>query len=139
LIQKRVSLNVGALLVLGGAAVADVTIYDCAPNNIEKHLGWMSEQIVIFVDEENKTASVLDVYVNHVHQEAIPAKYSELSNGKFRVQWDVSGIPVRGSASGSASWSATVNPSKKNMQVRASVAGFDNRPSGRGDCKTYQQ
>jgi len=132
--KKIFAYAIGCFLTLGSTAMAGQTIYDCKPYNIEARYGWISERIVVIVDEEKKSAFVLDAYINHVHKEPIPVSYSELKNGKFRVKWKVSGIPVRNEADGSAAWSATISPSKAEMQVRATVAGFDNRPRGHGPC-----
>ncbi|MEM7089233.1 MAG: hypothetical protein AAF496_06630 [Pseudomonadota bacterium] len=120
-------------------AWAGQTIYDCAPGNIEARYGWISERIIVIVDEDNKSASVIDAYINHIHKEPIPVEYSELNNGKIRVKWKVSGIPVRGNANGSATWSATISPKKAEMTVRAIVAGYDNRPRGQGACVVSRQ
>ncbi|MDA7963336.1 hypothetical protein [Ruegeria sp.] len=136
---KKLSFATGLFFALTNTAMADLTIYDCTPYNIEKQYGWISERIIVIVDEETKSASVLDGYIQYVHKEPIAVSYSELKNGKFRVQWSVSGIPVRGNAKGSASWSATVSPSKAEMQVRATVAGFDNRPRGHGKCEVSRE
>lgn len=136
---KSIPFATGLFFALTNTAMAGLTIYDCAPYNIEKQYGWISERIIVFVDDETKTASVLDGYIHHVHNEPIPVSYSELKNGKFRVKWSVSGIPVRGNAKGSASWSATVSPSKAEMQVRATVDGYDNRPRGHGKCEVTHE
>jgi len=129
------SLICAGLVALSGAAKASETIYDCSPNNIESYLGWIADRVIVIVDEEKKTAFVLDGYIQHVHEQPIPASYSKLGNGNIRVKWNVSGIPMRATATGSASWSATIDPKKAQMRIRATVHGYDNRPSGQGKCE----
>lgn len=136
---RTLSLAAGSFFALSTAAFSAQTVYDCQASNIEAHLGWISDRIIVFVDEGQKSAHVIDQYINYVHEEPIPASYQELKNGKFRIKWKVSGIPVRGEASGSATWSATVSPKTGKMQVRANVSGFDNRPSGHGTCKISRE
>lgn len=121
------------LFAVSGTAYASETVYDCAPNNVEAHLGWIADRVVVVVNEEDKSAFVLDNYIQYVHEQPIPASYSELRNGNFRVKWSVSGIPARSVTTG-ASWRATINPAKAKMTISATVWGYDNRPSGQGSC-----
>jgi len=132
---KKSNFVAGCFLAMTSNALAGETLYDCAPGNIEARYGWIAPRVLVIVDEEEKTALVMDGYTRLHSEDPIAASYSELNNGNFRVKWKVSGIPVRNEAKGSATWSATIDPKKPEMRIRAVVAGFENRPRGHGKCE----
>lgn len=118
---------------LGGAAEAGQTVYDCTLRSNEKY-GWIPAQMVFLVDDVTGRVSVNDPVIDHVVGKPVQAVVSSRDKGRYKLKWTLEDLPSRRNGSTRGQYSATLDTRKSYVRARASLSGFDNRPSGQGAC-----
>ncbi len=122
-----------ALALVATAAQAAPTTYDCDMNSLEGR-GFIQDRIIFTIDPEANKAIVVDPIVMNVYKKPIPATLQTLSNGQYRIKWDVKNLKS-GATSFNLTYTLQYRPNDKAFNIRAQVRGYDNRPFGSGTCK----
>lgn len=126
-----------AALVLALSATgakAEVVTYECDLHRRER--GWVSDRIILSVDEENQMARAYDGYIHELDGQPKDVRFKKTRGGEYRLMWKMK-IPSSSGQLIYVSYTATVNPENQRVFLIARFPQMNvtNRPTGEGPCK----
>lgn len=126
-----------ALTIAGFTASAAPVLFECDVTEKHRRLGWIADKIV-FVVEANGQVTVIDPIIQQFDQDPMIAKVTRNTNKTLKVRWALRDITNGSNQTATRfDFDATINKKTNRIAVYARPAGFPNRFSGKGSCKTH--
>lgn len=128
------------ILGLGMSLAAEVAVaagaakktYEC--NLVSQGAGGVvPETVIVFSDDDFKTAYVYDNYIHHAGRQPIRVIPKAMSAGKYRMSWNLDGIKFNNKTFETAS---TIYLDTKRMRIGFDgvLKSYDNEIHGAGKC-----
>ncbi|WP_154664399.1 hypothetical protein [Pseudodonghicola xiamenensis] len=133
-LRLGVGAAIGVSLGAGAAAAASDTskTYECTL--VSQAMGGMvPETVIIFSEDDFKTASVYDNYIHYAELKPIKVIPVPVSEGKYRMNWELNDIKFRTETFKTES---TIYLDTKRLRIgfTGTLKGYDNEIRGSGKC-----
>lgn len=121
------------VLTWGGGALAAPVSYLC-DYKAHSRTGGVPEKALYQIDKEAGTATAFDGYIHYLGKKPISVDMRPARNGKFRLNYTLTGIPMKGNATAIVSYSVFLDTGRGKSSLTVNVRGFDNEIRGTGTC-----
>lgn len=133
--MKKLPVFCAALCAATAApAIAAPKTYDCAITSKVKSRGFIPEKIRMVLDVKNSGAKI--IYPGNQAGEDVPivSGLKTTSGGKYRMGY-VLEMGTRSAGMVRVNYIIRFNPKRLSYTIGATVQGYDNRESNKGQCK----
>ena len=101
--------------------------------------GWVPRMTIFFIDEDKKTASVLNELTMVKSRQPMRARVRKTRNQTLRINWNVNGLRTKQGPIVTAHFFATFDATLSVVNIKATVGNGINAPSGQGRCVELDQ
>lgn len=124
----------GACLTICVPLFAKASTCECTIKSFSR-TGWVPETLYLAIDKDENVGAAYDYYIHTVHGTPIPVDLEKEGDARYKFNWHLNGVPMKGNERGVVSYTVRLNEKSRSLTLKAILHGYDNEIRGQGKCK----